>query len=276
MSTDNTVVLNHLGRITVSGNDAADFLHRQLTCATSTLKTGELRYGSWCEPRGRVICDLLIGRDQDGLQLIMAGDQCQPVLDGLRRFVFRDAVVFSDAARFDIRGRWHDSTAAGDNALPWDNQRSLHWEGDTGGQTPDSQNEALHDWQLADLQCGVPWLQRSVSALFLPQMLGIDGLNAINYEKGCYPGQEVIARTHYLGRVKRHRIYFSCHGAKHPPAPGADIYNQNGEEAGTVVAVAGKDDVYHGLAVIGESFDHTDLHIGDHGHPTSLQLGEKQ
>jgi folate-binding protein YgfZ len=83
-------------------------------------------------------------------------------------------------------------------------------------ETPVSNVALTEAWKISELQRGITWLCSETSAQFLPQMLGFDQLGAVNYRKGCYPGQEIVARTHYLGKVKRHPRVLNIGAAIYP------------------------------------------------------------
>ncbi len=90
--------------------------------------------------------------------------------------------------------------------------------------------EKTEQWKLAELHAGISWLGPQTSGQFLPQMLGFDQLGAVNFRKGCYPGQEIVARTHYLGKVKRHPRLV-CAQAITCPSPMEKIQIISGEQA---------------------------------------------
>jgi folate-binding protein YgfZ len=81
---------------------------------------------------------------------------------------------------------------------------------DSGNMNADTDTASQREWKISELRLGVTWLQPETSGQFLPQMLGFEELGAVNYKKGCYPGQEIVARTHYLGKVKRHPRLINC------------------------------------------------------------------
>jgi len=76
--------------------------------------------------------------------------------------------------------------------------------------TENSAVDLQEEWRVSELNRGITWLNPETSGEFLPQMLGFEALGAVNYRKGCYPGQEIVARTHYLGKVKRHPRLLNC------------------------------------------------------------------
>ncbi len=115
-----------------------------------------------------------------------------------------------------------------------DSDRWLVLTGDDDAPEPDKQLQ--EEWRVAELRLGITWLSPPTSGEFLPQMLGFEELGAVNYRKGCYPGQEIVARTHYLGKVKRHPRLLACRLALGPePMDRIDIIG-DGQAHEAVVA----------------------------------------
>ncbi|MBV7485974.1 folate-binding protein YgfZ [Bordetella sp. BOR01] len=105
-------------------------------------------------------------------------------------------------------------------------------------------------WRSADLAAGLPWVGATTQDLFIPQTLNLDLLGGVSFTKGCYPGQEVVARSHYRGTVKRRTAYGRLDGTTEPPAPGTDIYDatQPQEPCGRVIE-ASRDSVLFEIAL---------------------------
>ena len=107
---------------------------------------------------------------------------------------------------------------------------------ETSAQDDATQREA---WKYAELKMGICWLNQAASGEFLPQMLGFEQLGAVNYRKGCYPGQEIVARTRYLGKVKRHPRLLECRLAKRPaPMEKLDIVSSEASHEAVVADCA--------------------------------------
>lgn len=93
------------------------------------------------------------------------------------------------------------------------------------------QRGAAADWQAADLAAGLPWVGTATQDLFIPQTLNLDLIGGVSFTKGCYPGQEIVARSHYRGTVKRRTAYGQWDAAMEPPVPGTDIYDAKQPDA---------------------------------------------
>lgn len=157
-------------KIIVSGADAFDFLQAQLSNDLRLLDDRDELLAAWCNPKGRVICILRVRRIDDGYLLILPAELAESVLKRLTMFRFRSRVEFQvEPASPD----------------------ELGIEGSTD------------EWLLANLQDGRAEVWQRQSEEFTPHMLNLDLIGAVSFDKGCYPGQEIVARTHYRGATKR-------------------------------------------------------------------------
>jgi tRNA-modifying protein YgfZ len=200
--------------IAFSGRDAAAFAQAQLMNDLKLLAPGRWQWNGWLTPKGRVIALFaLLKFDEEMLWLLVPDADPVTLASALQRFVFRAKVTI--AARDDLRveGAFALSQQARGNELAGDPASGveLDFSADAGPRTlrivPDS--TASHDavwmqrWAAFDLEHGLPRLPASQSDHWTPQQLSLDRLNAFSVKKGCYPGQEIVARTHFLGKVKR-------------------------------------------------------------------------
>jgi folate-binding protein YgfZ len=230
--------VTHLGLIEVRGKDAATFLQGQVTCNIPevTLKTS--RFAALCNPKGRVISPLLILKsfiNPDSFFLLLPFDLTEKVIQHLSIFILR--------ADVQLQNRSDDYCLTGLNLVasslpainlpqkPFDTLNEeltfLHLPGKnhrylvlaTSGQTQQLWQSSLASgfsaadstlWRFLDISAGLPWFPAQQSAKYIPQMLNIDKLNGISFNKGCYTGQEIVARTHYLGKNKREMFLAEC------------------------------------------------------------------
>jgi hypothetical protein len=197
-----------LTAVSVSGRDAAAFLQSQLTLDVESVPEDRLRPCAWCRPDGRADAVMLIGRCAGRWWLILPADIAAPVAKRLGMFSIGRQVEL-DADRAAVAGE-----GAGTMVLDYDADRAV------GIVEPDAARPLPRDWIRRDIAHGMPWLFAETRGEFLPQMLGLEALGGLSYGKGCYPGQEVIARVHYRGRVTRRTACFRLPDAP-PPAPGA-------------------------------------------------------
>ena len=199
--------LTYLSAIRLSGSDAGDFLHNQLSADVLALSSGEAVFACYCEPKGRVLALMLVNRHGDDYYVVLSASLAISVAQRLRIYVMRAQVNIEVLENCVVSGAHAgDETSQAELPLitievPGCNDRlTLRTDG-----TNETTDPALLDaWKISELQRGITWLCPETSGQFLPQMLGYDKLGAVNYRKGCYPGQEIVARTHYLGKVKRH------------------------------------------------------------------------
>lgn len=284
--------LPSLSLIRVTGEDRLEFLHGQLTRDLKTLATDLAGLAAWCNPKGRVIATLLLCHYPDHIDLVVASDLKEAVLKRLRMFVLRSRVELADCEATAFMG------LSGDTAEPLltaqlPSLASAEWSisqtqtisavrvpgpaarflvyGDSDGIEPLWQQclascEPVSEaqWTLLNIETGLPWIDQGVTEQFLPQMLNLDQTGGLDFNKGCYPGQEVIARLHYRGEVKQRLRYGTADttGIR----PGDSLYNDSGERAGTVVNTAvDADGRSRCLAVI--SVTATSLSVGDSNGP---------
>ncbi len=197
------VKLPYLTAVRFSGDDAGDFLHNQLSADVLALAPDESTYACYCEPKGRVLVLVLIGRKFDDYYLVMSSSLVASIASRLKIYVMRANVKVDVLDEMIVVGcHGCDKVSGGTRLGLPDSDDALVIIGDDSATSLDP---GIGDaWKLAELERGVVWLNVETSAQFLPQMLGYSSIGAVNFHKGCYPGQEIIARTHYLGKNKRH------------------------------------------------------------------------
>lgn len=280
---DATIVspLTHLGLIECAGDDAREFLHNQLTSDINHLASGFAQHSAWCTAKGRMLASFLVYRNGADYQALLSCDLLSAVQKRLQMFVLRSKVKVLDLSGshlvFGLSGPQAEAAlqSAGLSAPADALQTTVFADGvvirldrarlilvvGNGAATAILQKIASSAlpagtpaWQWLDIQAGVPLITDATKEAFVPQMANFDKINAVSFHKGCYPGQEVVARTQYLGKVKRHlyRIHVNC-----SVAPGTAIYAQGSPEqpCGMVSnAAPAPEGGYDALAVIQENF----------------------
>jgi folate-binding protein YgfZ len=263
--------LSDLGVVTVSGPDGASFLHAQLTNDVEHLDAGLVRWGGYCTAKGRLLSTFRYWRGADAVLMAVSRPLAAPLARRLSMFVLRakarvadasdDHVVFgllgqaageAAAAAFGLgvpdadgvsqgvdgaqlvglppmpeagRPRWLLVVPAAQAATAWDALRTAA--------SPISGAA----WRRTEVLAGVPRIVADTAELFVPQMLNFESVDGVNFRKGCYPGQEIVARSLYLGKLKRRM--FAAHGVGDVPAPAADVVpSAGGEPCGQVVLAA--------------------------------------
>ena len=248
--------ISHLGVIRAVGADAASFLHGQLSNDFALLKFDQARLAAFCTAKGRMLASFIGFRlSADEIVLICDRSLLAPTLKRLSMFVLRAQCKLSDAtadfALYGLAGQAAEQLA-GKNADAWalkqqgdahvialypaaGNQRAL-WVG-PAGQAPEGQLLSEDLWQWSEVQSGVATLSAPVVDAFVPQMLNYESLGGVNFKKGCYPGQEVVARSQFRGTLKR-RAYL-VH-AEQALSVGQEVFSAEDLEqaTGTVVQAA--------------------------------------
>ena len=215
--------LTHLGVIRAQGADAASFLHGQLTQDFALLDSQHARLAGYCSAKGRMLASFIGWKTgPEEIMLLCSKDLLAPTLKRLSMFVLRAKCKLTDAtAEYQLFGLAGETVAqvAGGSQAPWTLQsingasvvhlypaqghaRAL-WAAPVGTQAPNgaAMNEAL--WQWGEVVSGIATVSQPVQEQFVPQMLNYESVGGVNFKKGCYPGQEVVARSQFRGTLKR-------------------------------------------------------------------------
>jgi folate-binding protein YgfZ len=244
--------LTHLGVLAVSGADAETFLHSQLTNDAQNLSLGAMHLGGYCSPKGRLLTTLLIWKSNEGVMLVMPRELLPGIQRRLQMFVLRSKVTIADVSeQIVLIGAAAPDTqeigfsdAAGLNAV-WPSaaglQRAL-WMGPVESamrlwetlSTKLSPMNASH-WRWLDIRAGLPMVVEATREQFVPQMVNFDLIGGVNFRKGCYPGQEIVARSQYLGKLKRRMLLASTQAEL--VSAGMEIFSEAdpGQPCGLVV-----------------------------------------
>ncbi|MFY2764770.1 YgfZ/GcvT domain-containing protein [Arenimonas sp. MALMAid1274] len=211
--------------LAVHGPDAAAFLQAQTMNDVLALAPGQWHWNGWLTAKGRVIALFaLLRQDEASFLLVLPDHPAEALKSALQRYVFRSKLQLDAATGWVVAAGPTREFAAPDQAL---GDAEHGWSLDLGGEggprtlcllPPDSpQRRPAEDrldaaWREADLAHGLPRLPESQREAWTPQMLSLDRLAAFSLKKGCYPGQEIVARTHYLGQAKRGLVRLSGQG----------------------------------------------------------------
>jgi folate-binding protein YgfZ len=247
----------------VEGDDAVSFLQGQLSNDLEALPSGGGQLSTFNDPQGRVIAILRLFRVQEAIIAALPASLLDPVVSRLRMFLLRAQVSISAPAPWQLYGHTGRPPDPGPEGaclmLPCGSDLWLSLQ--PGQQRLASGPQA--EWSALETRCGMPEIYPATSGRFVAQMLFLDRLEAISFSKGCYVGQEVIARAHHLGRVKRHAHLFRS--AAPGPRPGDALHMDEtkvGEVArvaentgGTVVLAVIKDGVEGALEQNGQSLE---------------------
>jgi folate-binding protein YgfZ len=252
---DGIATLDHWGIIRARGDDAATFLHSQLTTDFASLHAGDVRLAGYCSAKGRLQASFVAWRDAGGDVLLACARSVLPAtLKRLSMFVLRARCKLSDAtAEFVLQGvagpqaaelgaglrPWRASQGAAATVirLPDAAGRARAWHVVPAGIAPLPDSLAPGVWQWLEVQSGVPLIEAATTDAFVPQMLNLELLGGVDFGKGCYPGQEVVARSQYRGTIKRRMFLFDVDA---PAAAGQEVFHSEdpAQPAGLVVNAA--------------------------------------
>lgn len=247
--------LSHLGVIRVEGEDAAKFLHGQLTQDFSLLNLEQARLAAFCSAKGRMQASFIgFKRTPTDILLICSGDLLVNTLKRLSMFVMRAKAKLTDAtqdfALYGLAGSATQTAAKSDawaltrvgeaslvNLYPAHGAARQMWVAPVGDAAPQGEVLTPENWAWGEVRSGVATLTLPVFEAFVPQMLNYESVGGVNFKKGCYPGQEVVARSQFRGTLKRRAFVAHCDA---PLTVGQEIFNSADAEqpAGLVVQTA--------------------------------------
>lgn len=201
--------LPYLSVLSFSGPDAGSFLHAQLSADILALGNGDSGFATYCTARGQVLGLLLLGRAGDDYLAIGSSELLPAMAQRLRMFVLRAQVQIELQQEMEVFGLLQSDpeTQAGTAFSPAN--LSLRY---LAGTEKSGTGQDSGQWKSAELSQGVTWLDTQTSEKYIPQMLGFENIGAVSFNKGCYPGQEIVARTRYLGKVKRTPLIVTVEG----------------------------------------------------------------
>lgn len=254
--------------VELAGRDATTFAQAQFINDLNGLQPGHWQWNGWLTPKGRTVALFALAKwSDDRIWLLLPDLDPSGLAEALRRFVFRSKVAVTVRDDLLVAGAFakperaegnrfveHEGVAELDLGTP-DLPRVLR----IGSPVPAVDGAALQRWRMFDLEHGLPRLGPDQSGQWTPQQLSLERIRGFSVKKGCYPGQEIVARTHFLGKAKRGLALLE---SDHAIAPGADVTG-NGRAVGTVVASAGLDGHHLSLAVMPLDREATPLSVGD-------------
>jgi folate-binding protein YgfZ len=282
--------LPHLGVLRFTGPDSLSFLQGQVSNDTRRLAEKRPLLAAYSSPRGRVLALMHLLPHSSGIVAILPRELVPPALERLRKFVLRAKVRMEDASELLWVSGQHGTQALNSAglAIPRADQdyaeqdgigvglvspkSDRYWVIGTADQLtehglagdPSHAEQCEHDWRLADIRAGLPQIYLATGETFVAQMLNLDLLDGISFSKGCYTGQEIIARTQHLGRIKRRLYRLQLpHGDWHIGGP---IRLEDGR-AGRLVEVVRSGGGFEALAVLNvdASMTAAERHTGDAG-----------
>jgi tRNA-modifying protein YgfZ len=258
--------LSHLGLIRLTGPDRESFLQAQLSNDVTQLALERAQYSAYCSPKGRVLASLLLWQNAGAHFVQLAADLSEPTRKRLALFVLRSKVKLEDAANDLVRIGCAGPQARAEldrcglalPSAPFEVRQSdgvtvvaLSEQRFELALTPDRAPDFWNSlaklarpvgaqvWESLDISAGIPTVTALTQDQFIPQMLNYDAIGGISFQKGCYPGQEIVARTRYLGKLKRRMLLANLQSTI-APLPADELYSAQFLDAacGTVVNCA--------------------------------------
>ena len=278
------VPLTHLGVIHARGADATKFLQGQLTNDVAGLGPNEARLAGFCSAKGRLQASFIVWKAaDDDIFLSCSADLLPPTLKRLSMFVLRAQCKLSDASAevrlVGVVGPAAEALIAG--SRPWTLRdveggsvlRLPHVAGNARcmriASSPDNPADAheieipLDHWRWLEVQSGVPTIESATVDRFVPQMLNYELIGGVDFQKGCYPGQEVVARSQYRGTIKRRMFLFD---ADAPMRPGIEVFHPDDADQPAGLVVNGAPHPQQGWSALIEAkivaVDSGILHLG--------------
>ena len=261
--------LSNYGTLTLDGPDATKFLQGQVTCQVENLQNGEAILGAYCSPKGSVIANFNMCMHDDKVMLHMAADVVDTVQSALAKYI-----VFSKAKLHNHNHHWVRIGVWGAQAVEVlnqiaqapvaDNEIATFAHGFVLCTNAASQRYVIYcqpdaaidmwleladlarpastaDWEIEQIKDGLLYVGQEISEHYVPQMLNLQETGAINFQKGCYTGQEVVARMQYLGKLKRH-LYLGRISSNTPLTVGMQIDSEKRGNIGRITSLADNGD----------------------------------
>jgi folate-binding protein YgfZ len=257
------IVLNKTSTIKVEGDDRVQFLQGQLTQDINLISQNKALYAGFCNPKGRVLAFMLCYLNHESIHIQIDSSVQEFILQKLRMYILRSKVSLNLVNEtFTCIGFVGSKALLAKKIQPPKNYLDIiqsdgimimrlgidddryQLMGETSKindfmklNFSEYSSMSFDDWNNLNILDGIPEIYPTTQEAFIPQSLNMDLIEGINFKKGCYTGQEIVARTHYLGRVKR-RMYRAFIKSQVDLNPGDQILNKNGEEIGQLVRSA--------------------------------------
>jgi len=291
--------LSHEGVLAVRGVDASKFLQGQLTCNLDYLSDAKATLGARCTQKGRMQSSFRILLEGDGCLLAMASELIEAQLADLKKYAVFSKSKLTDESAAWVRFGVHHGDAALTSLgldLPQDTDavarsneliairvspaRAEVWvraeqaadiQSQLAAQLPEG---SLNDWLLGQIEAGIGQVFGSTREEFIPQMINLQAVGGVSFKKGCYTGQEIVARMQYLGKLKR-RLYRLSLADQAVPEPGTALFSSvHASAVGNVVIAASASHGVQLLAVLqADAAESGDIHLGAADGP-ALQLAD--
>lgn len=262
--------LAEYGLLTISGPKAEQLLQGQVSCDVSKITCDQGSLGVHCNPKGRAIYMFFITRIGDNFFLVMPKSMLEIAKKTLGKYAPFYKVDISESTEYAILGGYHNisENTAATIQLPTNDNRAI-------ALSPlKMQQDATNEWQLQNILAGIPMIYQETTEVFLPHELNLQNLHALNFDKGCYTGQEIIARMHYRAKLKT-KVCLAL--AEKHYEPGLELLNAEQKRIATVIdcSIATQNN-YHALLITGNESDLTATGLTECGLKLMTNESEKQ
>jgi folate-binding protein YgfZ len=292
--------LSPLAVVDITGEDATDFLQAQVCNDLQALAANEGQINGYCSPKGRLLALFLVYKMDGGFRLVLPSSVVAAFVKRLQMYVLRAKVTVVLNEDLGCSGLVHATASLedahwpslpdniltfSDNSQVGDTQTQIirwHDHISNNGQSlpryiliakPDTLKTMWQDhqyvfapfeyWRLGDISAGIPSVVDASTDQFIPQMVNLQLINALSFKKGCYPGQEIVARMQYLGKLKKHMQRFVLPSLTTAPTAGTVITTESNNNAGQIVDAVTDGTQTYALAVVNKGLVTADLRIGD-------------
>ena len=252
--------LSHLSTLSFSGSDAKEFLQGQMTQDINSISDQSYKMTSILNPKGRIIVTGLIKEFKGNIFFIISKDLSKDCVQWLSRYILRSDVKISIEKNyiFGLNNEnqkqlfKYDGNQQQLNISPisMDHSRCILLADDEVS-LKDKSIESINEseWILSDIKRGLPILSKESSEKYIPQMINLDLLEGISFSKGCYTGQEVVARVQHRGKIKQRMFHITAESNKSEIEHQSEIMHENSKVGSLVNSIMNKN-ILHSLAVI--------------------------
>ena len=249
------IALDHVSVIEIAGEDAHSFLQRQLTVEMNEVTPTQSLLAAYLNPKGRVIATFILMMRQEKYHLVVSNELAETLHNRLRMYVFREKIVISQRPDLIFAGS-RDALGVTDPELLQGPYQTLSAENVTIVRVPgdpprfgvlakpsdishlpkETNLIDMRSWQTQDIESGIPWINKTTTETLVAQAINLDLTGSVSWKKGCFPGQEIVARMHYRGGVNRRMVQATCHPDADPnPGDAVNCPDLSGNQTGSVV-----------------------------------------
>lgn len=293
------MTLSSLKLLKITGDDAEHFLQGQLTQDVSNLGE-QWTYAGYCNPKGRLQALFILWHQGDDFYALLDASLIEPVIKRLKMYVMRSKVIIDEVPDAEVCGLDSISALESEFKISPPSISATTSKRQTQWTVFDNEQTALHfyqrvllirprpseskiapslqqveqAWQQSNILAGIPQISALTAELFIPQMINLDYLGGISFKKGCYTGQEIVARMHYLGKLKQRMFVLEHDAALHSRTKAGDkIYLDQQAIKGAGQVVAAVDGFNALLGVIRLQYQDQILYLKD---GTTVRISTKQ